>query len=223
MHNDQGSVSMRAAQIALQEWWYFGSQYIDGSDTALPILKEDRALPTEGRQGLGGFDERIMTYLRFGCPETSGLNSHDVETPKWSGAFISFCFRMAGSEGAFPYGLKHFSFVSKAVRNRLEGNLSAPLVAYHLNTIPKPGDLLWKHGWTPRSTMSYEDLLRHVRSDGATLDSHCDVVTSVDLSSGRLYAIGGCIKDRVLRLTVELDDEKHVVSPRYSAIVKLNI
>jgi hypothetical protein len=215
---------MRAAQIAIQEWWYFGGQYVDGSDTVLPILKETGTLPTEGREGLRGFDESIKTYLRFGCPQTSQLDSLLTETPKWSGAFISFCFRMAGSESAFPYGLKHFSFVSKAVRNRLEGNLSAPLVAYHhLHTIPRPGDLLWKHGWSPRSTMSYEQLLEHVRADGATLDSHCDIVTSVDFASGKLYAIGGCIKDRILRLKIELDDEKRVVCPRYTAVVKLNI
>jgi hypothetical protein len=71
--------------------------------------------------------------------------------------------------------------------------------------------------------MSYEQLLEHVRSDGETLDSHCDIVTSVDPASGNLYAIGGCIKDRVLRLKIELDDEKHVVCPRYTAVVKLNI
>lgn len=213
---------MRAAAIAIQEWWLFGSQFVDGDVTNLPIKKGPGHHGTAGDESRLGFKQRTWAYFKFGVfPDSNKWKNFKAEP--WSAAFISFCMRASGAGPNFPYSVGHHFFVTRAMRNRLTGNTQNRIVAFDKSeTVPAIGDLLWK-GRKETANWTFDDLKQHVQQGGGSFRSHSDLVVHIDQDENALYAIGGNIRNRVLRLKTAVDDNGMLQSSRYAVVVKNNI
>ena len=74
---------MRAAAIAIQEWWLFGSQFVDGDVTNLPIKKGPGHHGTAGDESRLGFKQRTWAYFKFGVfPDSNKWKNFKAEP--WS-------------------------------------------------------------------------------------------------------------------------------------------
>ena len=212
------SLASSVARVASEEWWYFGCQYVDSDDSKAQIQIADEAHITKGDGSSPGFRERVWSYFRFGVFD-GGDEWQNYTSWAWSGAFISHCFRQAGFADQFPYSPAHFRYVMEGVKNRAD-NLPG-LKTYGTNeSRPRVGDLLFK-GRMETAGWSYPDLLKHYETGGGHFRSHCDIVVDIDEAAGHLFLIGGNVRNRVLRLKVNLDDAGHAVSNIYTALVSV--
>jgi len=216
-----------AARVAWQEWWYFGSQYVAGESSSLPIKKAPDKHGTTGKEASSGYRQRVYTYFKAGVyPDSNKWKDHKDDA--WSAAFISFCMRNAGADGNFPYSIGHHRYVSAAIRNREAGNVTNTIVAYrHGEIAPSIGDLLWR-GRKPQNGMNtskwtYDDILDYINKGGGGFPSHCDLVTEIIEDAEILHAIGGNVANRVLRMQSKIDEEGMLVDSRYRVIIRNNI
>lgn len=218
----------RTAFIALQEWWFFGSQFVNGDDPDLPIENASGSHRVDGDERKGGFKQRVWTYFKYGVfPDSDGWIGKKPEP--WSAAFISFCMRCGGAAAQFPYSSSHSDYVRRAVKNRQTGATANAIVAYDIKEqVPTVGDLLWKGrkgnageidttGWT------YADLVNYANSHEGSVPSHCDLVVQTETTKGFLYVIGGNVSNTVLRMKIAINSDGAVTSKRYAAIIKNNI
>ena len=206
------------ARIATEEWWYFGCQYVDSDDSQAQIQIAEQAHASKGDGSSPGFRERVWSYFRFGVFD-GGDEWRNYTRWAWSGAFISHCFRQAGCADRFPYSPAHYRYVMEGVKNRAE-NLPG-LKTYGIDEVrPQIGDLLFK-GRMETAGWNYPELLQHYKSGGDHFRSHCDIVTGIDEAAGHLFLIGGNVRNRVLRLKVNLDDRGQAVSKIYTALVSV--
>ena len=209
----------RVAHIAMQEWWLFGSQFVDGENSRLPIHTTQQHHGALGDGSQPGFQQRVWSYFREGVC-AGGEGWRDYTGWAWSGAFISYCFLMGRAGDAFPYAPAHHTYVMEGVRNRLNGN-GQGLVTHGIGEIkPMVGDMLWKGrhetaGWT------FDDLKRYAGNSDKPFRSHCDIVVGVDEAGGTLFVIGGNVRNRVLRLTVPLDADGRADSEIYTVLVTM--
>jgi hypothetical protein len=209
----------RVARIARREWWLFGSQYVEGEDSKAQILMADDAHGAEGRGDLPGFRQRVWSYFRDGVFPDDGEMWRDYRQWAWSGAFISWVYRMAGAGADFPYSPAHYAYVMAGVHNRLAGKPDEALLTFDTSErAPAVGDMLWK-GRMETAGWGFAELEARAGDDGH-FRSHCDIVTGIDRDAGRLYLIGGNVRNRVLRLAVALDADGKVKSELYTAVVK---
>jgi len=222
-------LDLRAAQIAIAEWWFFGSQF---SNNASPGSGTPAQAPgnhgTRGNESMPGFKERVWSYFKIGCfPDSNGWTA--LKTEPWSAAFISFCMRQGGAGNQFPYSPSHAIYVMSAVRNRLAGRLTNVIAAYDRTEMaPTVGDLLWQGRSSPGNPIdttgwTYNDLINHVQGDGRTFPSHCDLVVDVDVNNGLLLAIGGNVKNTVFRVREKLDAGGRLVNNVHTVVIKNNI
>lgn len=220
------------AAIAIQEWWFFGSQYVEGESSSLPIKKASGRHGTAGDEARLGFRQRVLTYIKAGVyPNSDGWKKYKDDA--WSAAFVSFCMRMGGAGKNFPYSVGHHRYVSEAVRNKDAKKFSNAIIAYRSDELaPSVGDLLWrgrkvknrKGEWVDgTSKWDLDDIISHLKAKRGGFPSHCDLVVDVDQENGLLYTIGGNVGDRVLRMQSKIDDEGHLVDSRYKVILQNNI
>ncbi len=225
-------LGVRAANIALEEWWYFGCQFVDGEDSGLAIKSTSAGHGNQGRGDLPGYQERVWSYFRHGVycgyhnMRLSGDSSNrEAEWLKykswaWSGAFISYCIRRAGAGSHFSYSPAHHRYMMAGIQNRLN-NATGPKT-YDINERPPQiGDLIWK-GRSETREWTYRHLRDHGQSDGRPFRSHCDLVVDINPSGNELFAIGGNVKNRVLRLKLRLDDDGLIESDIYTALLSLD-
>ena len=216
----------RVVDIAITEWWAFGSQYVNG-DTVKSGGSNIKSLSSgtknSAKESNSGFKERTWTYFKFGVfPHSNGWQGY--KTSAWSAAFMSYCMRLGGAQQNFPYGVSHSTYVNQAVRNQLAGLSSNVMTAHSKELVaPSPGDLLWKMGYNRYSDWTHEELVSHVKGGGKGYNSHCDLVVDVDREAQVVYVIGGNVSDRVLRLKLKIDDEGLINSKRYATVLKNNI
>lgn len=205
----------------MQEWWLFGSQFVDGEESSLSIktAEDHHGMPGDASQP--GFKQRTWSYFREGV-FAGGDGWRDHTSWAWSGAFISYCYRMARAGNTFPYAPAHHRYVMEGVRNSLNGSGGQGLLTHDIREIkPMVGDMLWKgrqetKGWT------FENLKQHAEESSAHFRSHCDIVVDVDANTGTLFLIGGNVRNRVLRLTVPLGGDGLAASKIYTAVVTMD-
>lgn len=220
------SVGERVARVAGQEWWYFGSQFVDGENSKLPIQIEPSGHGVAGAGDLPGFRQRVWSYFKDGVFVEDDDSWREFMSWAWSGAFISYCYRKGGAGPDFPYWPAHHAYVMAGLRNVLAQDKGAKPDGSGLATFdiraapPKIGDMLWK-GRIETQGWRYDDLVAHAREDGGKFRSHCDIVTAVEPDAGRVFLIGGNVRNRVLRLAVPLDGDGLVKSKIYTAMVTL--
>ena len=216
----------QAARIALQEWWFFGSQYVDGDRTDLPVRQADDGHEVRGREDAGGFKQRVWTYFKHGVyPDSDRWKP--VRGLAWSAAFVSFCMRNAGAGRRFPYSVGHHDYVTAAMRNRIAGSLDDRMVAYDRAEIaPRVGDLVWfgaRNETVDATNWTFADLKNHIQQNGPFVSSHCDLVVQVDLAGRAILVIGGNVIDTVLRMKIPIGADGKLVSRRYPVILRNNI
>jgi hypothetical protein len=173
-----------------------------------------------------GWKERTWTYMKFGVyPDSDGWRA--MKSEPWSAAFISYLMRMGGAGIQFPYSMSHSTYVMRAVQNRLSGNTKNTITAYSITEVmPSVGDLMWRGrksedpkaidttGW------GFDDIKKHVKSGGDEFPSHCDVITSVELTEKYLYIIGGNVANTVLRMKVPLNSGGMALAKQHTVILK---
>ena len=168
----------RIVAVAEREWRFFG-----GAEWRL-------RLPSIGRAGLEtqpGYRERVIHYWKRGLGRT--VTNTRIG---WSGAFISFVMREAGSGARFPYGGSHTWYMARTIRARLAGDRRATFHGYRLTEVaPQPGDLVCN---TLTAGVTYDSVTS--RAFGA----HCDIV--VEKYSGHIKVIGGNLTNSVRKRTL---------------------
>lgn len=157
----------------------------------------------------------LQDYWRTGV----GYLPPDWRTRAWSAAFISWVMRRAGAGHAFKYSGAHTRYVAAAKGNRKEGNRN-PFKAYRVTEVsPRPGDLVCRERKNKKgqwSGLTYDNV-----DDGKFRASHSDIV--VRRESGKLFTIGGNVKDRVYlsRKGVSINQNGHITMPRYYAVIRV--
>ena len=137
-------IALRAAEIAISEWWAWGGQYIEGEDTSAPKIQIADAVAPKAIETDPGYRQRVLTYFKMGVYPDNSEWRRFADTP-WSAAFISYCMRLAGAGDRFPYAIGHHRYVSDAVRNAATDRLENTLVAYaSADMAPRVGDLIWR-------------------------------------------------------------------------------
>lgn len=134
----------------------------------------------------------------------SDLDGRD--SPAWSAAFISYCFKEAGAGASFPAHENHSIYVSKIDSGDFEGlSLADPGT-----TALSVGDLVWasRSGDGCRAPpMTFVDAkreLKRIRDHGGdSFCSHSDIVVAV--RTGEADVIGGNVRQAVTRTTYKLD------------------
>lgn len=206
------------AQIAKEEWWYFGCQFVESDNSKSEIKHSNNSHNSLGAGNSPGFRERVWFYFRYGV-FYGGEEWRDYTSWAWSGAFISYCFRKAGAGEAFPYSPAHYLYVMDGVKNRSK-NLRGLKTFGADEVAPGVGDLLWK-GRMETAGWGFSELKNHFETRGDHFRSHCDIVDEIDHKNGQLWVIGGNVRNRVLRLKVDLDEQGRIKSDIYTAVVSL--
>ena len=217
----------RIVRVAISEWWAWGGQYVEGESSSLPKKKVTNGTGTSGDETRLGFKQRVFTYFKMGVyPSSNGWK--DNKSDPWSAAFISYLFRLGGAGSSFPYSVGHHTYVSRAVRNKMNGNTQNTLVAYGAkDEAPEVGDLLWR-GRKPKkglntSKWELDDIIKHLKAGKGGFPSHCDLVTHVDRKKSLVYSIGGNVSNRVLRVQSNIDEDGLLNESRYKVVIKNNI
>lgn len=180
--------------VARREWTRWGgpAERLDGSLTGFAGPRMEAQHP-------------FWTYVgEYWHSVGSRLDGRD--SPAWSAAFISYCFREALAGSRFPYHENHSAYVSKIDGGGFPGlTLEDPS-----KRSPAPGDLLWasRSGKGCRKPpLTFADAkteLAGIRAGkAASFCSHCDIVVAV--RPGEADVIGGNVKQAVTRTTYRLD------------------
>ena len=170
--------------VATGEWTYFGRQLTG---------KYNRAGHKEDERG---YRERVIRYWREG----TGRTVTDTVNIGWSGAFIAYVMKLAGTGRDWVYSGSHGGYIRMAIENRKNGNRNAPFVGFRLDEYAaKPGDLVCAR------------LQRNVTYDRYPADfaAHCDIVVAI--KQRELHVIGGNLTDSVSMRFVDIDDRGHVI------------
>jgi hypothetical protein len=190
--------------IANDEWNFFGKQTMDND-----------SLVQRGRQeGEAGYWQRVVQYWKEGLGN-SRINSRLAvmsDNNPWSAAFISYVFKKAGAATEFPYSSAHYTYITHAISNKKNGNLTSSLVGYRVTEYaPKIGDLICAPRAADKEKVTYDNALSYRNSDGELFFSaHCDIVVSVGDSS--IDVIGGNVSNSVTRNTVKTTGGKVTAS-----------
>jgi hypothetical protein len=171
-------------KLALAEWDSFGKQEYDVTGHAIRIGH---------KEGEEGYYQRVGLYWRDGVgrPGVDGRN-HDIP---WSAAFISWIMRGAGARSRFHYSGQHSTYISQAIRDFLQGNLSAGYWCWRLNDLNQNvGDILC---WSRQAGIDYD------HQNGGVYDGHCDIV--VEVGTSWVTVIGGNVGDSVTRRPIALN------------------
>jgi hypothetical protein len=164
-------------------------------------------IPEKVKEGNSKTMQRLRDYYIKGT-NTKESDDYYVNTA-WSGAFISYCMKLAGAGKNFPYSKSHSTYIVDSVKNRKQKNSKA-FKAY------KPSEV----------TIEIGDLVCRPRQDGVTYDttgsyySHCDIVTKINDDS--LEMIGGNVSNSVSKTNVKLNHGK-IIDNKYHAVIKTSL
>ena len=185
-----GSFAKRIANLAVEQWKFFGRQAYDLAGHATTVGH---------KEGEPTFFQKVGEYWRDGVdrPDLDGL---DHSWP-WSAAFISWVMRTAGAGNQFRYSAQHSVYVSKAIRDHLQGRQN---VAYHgvrLNEqTPEVGDVVC---WSRQAGIDYDN------QNSGDYKGHTDIVVAVQPKA--IEIIGGNVGNSVTRRPLALDSAGFLV------------
>jgi hypothetical protein len=147
--------------------------------------------------------------------ESIGSDLDGRDSPAWSAAFISYCFKEAGAGTRFPYHENHSIYASK-----IDGGSFAGLSLKDPGTTPLViGDLVWasRSGnecrTPPANFADARRELKKIRQHRAdSFCSHSDIVVAI--RAGEADVIGGNVKQAVTRTTYKLDTQGRIRDAR---------
>jgi len=191
--------------VAKREWTRWGgpSERLDGTLVGFTNSRMEAQSP-------------FWTYVgEYWKSIGSDLDGRD--SPAWSAAFISYCFKQAGAGARFPYHENHSIYVSK-----IDGGGFAGLTLADPGMVSiAVGDLLWAGRGgpdcrTPPSTFAAARAeLAKIRAKTAdSFCSHSDIVVAV--RDGSVDVIGGNVKQAATRTTYKLDAQGKIRDGRRS-------
>lgn len=172
-------------RLAEQEWHAFNGQTIRYNAIGREIIDPVGAWE----------DEKHGNALVSKYWQAVGTNwtGYDQEKP-WSAAFISWIMAEAGvSAQEMPPSATHAGYLRAAIAADGRNWLAHPPAEY----APRPGDLICATR-AGQKISRYDDI-----PEGATL--HCDIVMMT--SVGRLWSIGGNVRNSVTRTERAIDDK----------------
>ncbi len=187
---------------ANDEWARFGY------DT---IGKDGKKIREGAKEYDEGFWQRVGDYWQQALGKRYTGKDRDVP---WSSAFISWIMAKSGGLFGIPFrkSSAHASYIREYVKNRKEGRLDAPFVAYRINEQPaEVGDLVC---YSRESTTNLYDRTSNYKS-------HCDIV--VAKRQGEIEVIGGNVAQSVSKKIVSTDATGRVnAGGKWFAIIKNN-
>ena len=190
--------------VANNEWARFGYQTrdSDGNWVVVGLKENDNAVK-----------DRVGDYWKnVGRDSIDGSNRDYA----WSSAFISFIMSKVGGMFGIPWkkSSSHSRYIREYVKNRKEGKLDEPFVAYRINELPaQVGDLV---------CYAREDTEDDPYDRTSSYASHCDIV--VARRPNEIEVIGGNVAHSVSKKVLKavdgyvLDDHN-----RWFAIIKNNV
>jgi hypothetical protein len=189
-------------KTANKEWARFGYTTRD---------KDNKWVKVGAKEHHNGFWERVGDYWKQALNKNYTGKDRDVA---WSSAFISWVMDKSGGLFNIPFrkSSSHSRYIREYVKNRKDGKLSAPFVAYRISEKPaEVGDLVCY------SRENATDLYDKTGS----YKSHCDIV--VAKRPNEIEVIGGNVNQSVSK-RILATDRGRVVDPysKWFAIIKNN-
>ena len=176
----------RIAEIAIQEWTYFGSQTYD---------IRGHLLKAGHKEGEDPWFKRVGEYWREGVHNDTLDGTH--HSVPWSAAFISFVMRTGSAGTRFIYSPLHSVYIFRAIRDHMQNKTAAGYWGWRLNERrPRVGDVVC---WSRVGGIDFDH-----QSDGS-YPGHCDIV--VALSEDHVDVIGGNVGDSVTKRPLSLDTD----------------
>jgi hypothetical protein len=189
-------------KTAEEEWARFGY------DT---IGKDGKKIKEGAKEYQEGFWQRVGDYWREALGKRYTGKDRDVA---WSSAFISWVMAKSGGIFGIPFkkSSAHATYIREYVKNRKEGRLKAPFVAYRINEKPaEVGDLVC---YSREGSSNMYDRTSNYKS-------HCDIV--VKKRAGEIEVIGGNVAQSVSKKIVSTDSLGRVnAGGKWFAIIKNN-
>ena len=190
-------------KTANDEWARFGYQTIG---------KDGKYIKQGAKEHHSGYWERVGDYWKQALGKRYTGKDRDVA---WSSAFISWVMLKSGGLFSVPFrkSSSHSRYIREYVKNRKEGNLKAPFVAYRLNEQPVAvGDLVCYS--RESSTDMYDKT--------GSYKSHCDIV--VKKRPNEIEVIGGNVNQSVSKKVLAIDNRGIMEnkSGKWFAIIKNN-
>ena len=135
----------------------------------------------------------------------------------WSSAFISWVMAKSGGLFGIPFkkASAHATYIREYVKNRKEGKLNAPFVAYRINEKPaEVGDLVC---YSREGSSDMYDRTSNYKS-------HCDIVVATNRKKNEIEVIGGNVAQSVAKRVLSTDPQGKVNDPysKWFAIIKNN-
>ena len=192
----------KMVEKANEEWARFGYQ----------TIKDGEIIKSGARENQEGFWQRVGDYWKEALNSRYTGKDRDVA---WSSAFISWIMlKSAGLFGVpFRKSASHSRYIREYVKNRKEGKLNAPFVAYRINEKPaEVGDLVC-YSREDRTDM-------YDKTD--SYKSHCDIVVAT--RPNEIEVIGGNVAHSVSKRIVKTKNGR--VSDnnnKWFAIIKNNV
>ena len=189
-------------KTAEEEWARFGY------DTT---GKDGKKIKEGAKEYQEGFWQRVGDYWREALGKRYTGKDRDVA---WSSAFISWVMAKSGGIFGIPFkkSSAHATYIREYVKNRKEGRLKAPFVAYRINEKPaEVGDLVC---YSREGSSNMYDRTSNYKS-------HCDIV--VKKRAGEIEVIGGNVAQSVSKKIVSTDSLGRVnAGGKWFAIIKNN-
>ncbi len=188
---DSQGFEAQSATISEGEWNFFGRQNYNLSGTVTHVGH---------KEGEDGYYQRVGLYWSQGVGRDD-LDGRDHDWP-WSAAFISWVMGKAGAGTRFHNAAQHSQYISKAIRDRIQGNDKAGYWGYRLNEMkPKIGDIVC---WGREIGVDYD------HQHQGDYSGHCDIVVAVN--SNQIEVIGGNVGNSVTRRPLALDTQGYLQS-----------
>jgi len=173
--------------------------------------KDGKKIREGAKEYDNGFWQRVGDYWKQALGENYTGKDRDVA---WSSAFISWVMAKSGEPLGIPFkkSSAHATYIREYVKNRKEGRLKAPFVAYKIHEKPaEVGDLVCY------SRENSSDLYDRT----SNYKSHCDIV--VKKRKGEIEVIGGNVGQSVSKKILSTDSLGRVnAGGKWFAIIKNN-
>jgi hypothetical protein len=201
----------RFAWRRVWEYWLTLDRHVAGEALSRKVISVPGLLENPGASERSRETKLDELFSKLGSeqPADTALREAAVRAAlndsPWSAAFISYLMDRANlSEQQFRYSSAHWHYIKRGFEQPAG-------YAYRAcdprKTMPKVGDLLcFSRG---KSVLKNFAEWRHaVQNSSASIASHCEVVSDVDMSARKIETIGGNVLQSVTRRKLKLNDAK---------------
>tara|TARA_R110000851_G_scaffold8011_2_gene30846 strand:+ start:26579 stop:27259 length:681 start_codon:yes stop_codon:yes gene_type:complete len=189
-------------KTATKEWERFGKNLVG---------KDGKSINKGRMEYENGYWQRVGDYWKQALKRNYTGKDRDVA---WSSAFISWVMLKSGGLFGIPFtkSSAHATYIRDYVKNRKEGNLDAPFVAYRINEkSAEVGDLVC---YSRENSKDMYDRTSNYKS-------HCDIV--VAKRPNEIEVIGGNVNQSVTKKILTTDQMGRVaMGGKWFAIIKNN-